>query len=228
MLSYSVVIPAYNAEAHLGEAISSVLGQTVLPERIIVVDDGSADRTAEVAESFGTGVAVIRKENGGPGSATSVGFRQVTTDLVATLDSDDIWLPQKMARQITWLEAAPDVMAVFAKGRTFHDGEEPEAVATGGGKTVDLWTRTTMVYRADGMREIGEVQDFPGNLGEMIDWLGRGRHLGHRHELLDDVLALRRLRPGSLSDTRARERTRGYLVAAHEALMRRKKADTGE
>jgi glycosyltransferase involved in cell wall biosynthesis len=227
-LSYSVVIPAYNAEDHIGDAIASALNQTAAPARIIVVDDGSTDGTAERAKAFGAIVTVIRKENGGPGSATSAGFDAVTTELVATLDSDDIWLPQKMERQLARLEAAPAVMAVFSRGRTFREGEVPETVVTGDGKVIDLWTRTTMVYRTEGMREIGEMRDFPGNLGDLIDWLGRGRDLGHQHEMLDEVLALRRLRPGSLSDTRARERTRGYLVAAHAALMRRQKTDTEE
>lgn len=224
-LSYSVVIPAYNAAAHVGKAIASVLRQSVPADRIIVVDDGSTDGTAEIAGAAGDIVTVIRKPNGGPGSATTSGFAAVTTDLVATLDSDDIWLPAKMGQQIARLEAEPRLMAVFAKGRIFRDGEP--ATAEAAGPVVDLWTRTTMVYRVGGMREIGEMRDFPGNLGELIDWLGRGRGLGHRHEMLDEVLALRRLRPGSLSDTRDRERRRGYLLAAKEALERRKRAEQG-
>lgn len=222
--SYSVIIPAYNAQAYIGEALGSVLGQTVPPAQIIVVDDGSTDRTAEVATAVDAGITVIAKENGGPGSATTAGFNAATADLVATLDSDDVWLPVKMERQIAILSQRPELMAVFSKGETFQDREGRGPAAAG--KTLDLWTRTTMVYRADGMRAIGAMRDFPGNLGDLIDWLGRGRELGHRHHMMDEVLALRRLRSGSLSDTRERERTRGYLLAAKEALARRKQRES--
>lgn len=222
--TYSVIIPAYNAQAYIGEALESVLSQTVAPAQVIVVDDGSTDRTAEVAAAMGAGITVITKENGGPGSATTAGFTAATGDLVATLDSDDIWLPQKMERQIAFLSQRPELMAVFTKGETFQDGESAQPPGAGG--QLDLWTRTTMVYRADGMRAIGGMRDFPGNLGELIDWLGRGRELGHRHHMMDEVLAMRRLRSGSLSDTRERERMRGYLVVARDALARRKQRES--
>ena len=89
----SVVIPAYNAEATLGRALDSVLSQTCLADEIIVVDDGSTDGTAKVAESFGESVNFFRKENGGASSARNFGISKCQHEWVAFLDSDDAWLP---------------------------------------------------------------------------------------------------------------------------------------
>ena len=96
--AYSVVIPAFNAEATLGETIRSALEQTVPPAEILVVDDGSTDGTDAVAAGFADRVRVIRQDNAGPGAATSRGLAAVETPFAATLDADDLWLPGKAVR----------------------------------------------------------------------------------------------------------------------------------
>ncbi len=218
--SYAVVIPAFNAEATITEALASVLAQTVQPAEILVVDDGSTDRTAERAAGVSSLVTVIVKPNGGPGSATTAGLNAVTADLFATLDADDIWLPHKMERQIGALEADPGLAAVFSLAKVFPDGTAPDPAIHD--QLVRLWTRTTMVCRTSAAREIGAMHDFPGYIGEFIDWVGRGRDLGHRHHMLEEVLAMRRRRAGSLSDVHAGKSLKGYLHVAREAIARRK------
>jgi len=217
---YSVVIPAWNAQATIGEALASVMAQTLPPEAIFVVDDGSTDATADTARAACPQATVIAKQNGGPGSATWAGMLAATSGYVATLDADDIWLPEKMARQINRLDAEPAVAAVFSLAKMFADGADPDSGAPG--PEIRLWTRTTMVYRTAAAREIGAMRDFPGYLGELVDWLGRGRELGHNHLMIEEVLAMRRRRAGSLSDKASRERLRGYLHAARDAIRRRK------
>lgn len=214
---YSVVIPAFDAEATLPVALRSVFGQTHPPSAVIVVNDGSRDETSALARQLGA--TVIDKENGGPGSATWTGLRRIETAFVATLDADDVWLPEKMERQISVLQTRPDVSGVFSLAKIFDDGAEPDPAQHH--QVVRLWTRTTMVYRTTDAHLIGELRDFPGRLGDLVDWLGRGLSLGHRHELLDEVLAMRRRRAGSLSD-RAGDRSRGYLFAVRDAIARRK------
>lgn len=217
--AYSVVIPAFNAEATIREAINSILAQSVKPAAIFVVDDGSTDKTAIAAAETRGPVHVITKENGGPGSATSAGLRRAATAFVATLDADDVWLPWKMERQLARLEADHDVTGIFALGRHFRDGEKPDP--DGKGAVTRLWTRTTMVFRTEAAHAVGDLVDLPGYLGELVDWLDRSRSIGHRHVMLEDVLAMRRIRPGSLSDTGSSDRTRGYLHAARRAMERR-------
>ena len=90
MSSISVIIPAYNAEKFIGEAIESVLNQTRPAKEIIVVDDASTDRTAEIARSFGARVKVLVNEvNSGPGHSRNAGVAASTGDYLAFLDADD-------------------------------------------------------------------------------------------------------------------------------------------
>lgn len=219
--AYSVVIPAYDAAATIGAAVDSVLRQTVLPREIIVVDDGSADETAAVASAIPGPITVVRRVHAGPGAATTAGLERAATPFVATLDADDLWLPQKIARQAACFDADPGLAGVFTLGRLFLDGHAPDPA--GAGAVQRLWTRTTLLFRSEAAREVGAVLDLPGRLGEMVDWLARSRDLGHRHAMVEEILALRRVRRGSLSDGLDRERSRGYLVAVHAALERRRR-----
>jgi len=96
----SVIVPAYNAQATLAAALRSALQQSVPPLEVVVVDDGSADGTAAVAEAFGPKVRLIRQANGGPGSARNTGIRAARGAWIGLLDADDIWLPTKLERQL--------------------------------------------------------------------------------------------------------------------------------
>lgn len=102
-MSVAVVIPAYNAEAFVGEAIESVLNQSKPPEAVIVVDDGSTDRTAQVVESFRQRVRLLRQKNQGVAKARNAGAQIVDTEWLAFLDADDVWLPRKTELQLSAL-----------------------------------------------------------------------------------------------------------------------------
>jgi glycosyltransferase involved in cell wall biosynthesis len=97
--SVSAVIPAYNAERFISDAIQSVLAQTYEIAEIIVVDDGSSDRTAEVASGFPR-THVMKRPNGGPGAARNTGIHAASGEWIAFLDSDDTWIPRKTEIQL--------------------------------------------------------------------------------------------------------------------------------
>lgn len=215
--AYSVVIPAYNAERTIAEAIQSVLEQTVPPRHIIVVDDGSNDATARIAAEF-RDVEVIKQVNQGPGAATNAGFARCTTPLIATLDADDIWLPTKIAEQLAALHANPDIAVVFCRLANFyHDPADADFPRARGG-----WSRSTMLIYREHVRAIGDIVDQPGNVGEMVDWFARHIERGHKFMLLEAPLALRRIHPGSLT-FRNPDLASGYLQVARAALLRRRK-----
>ena len=98
----SVIIPAYNADKHVERAIDSALAQTLQPVEILVIDDGSRDRTAEFASRFPSPVRLIRQENGGPATARNRGAREATGDWLALLDADDWWFPDKLRIQLAF------------------------------------------------------------------------------------------------------------------------------
>ena len=98
----SVIIPAYNAATHIRRAVDSALAQTRAPLEILVVDDGSRDRTAEVVAAMPAPVRLIRKPNGGPATARNLGAAQARGDWLALLDADDWWFPEKLASQLAF------------------------------------------------------------------------------------------------------------------------------
>jgi glycosyltransferase involved in cell wall biosynthesis len=103
----SVVIPTYNRAARVRRAIDSVLAQTVPDVEVIVVDDGSSDETPQVLAAFGSRIRVLRQANRGVSAARNAGIALARGRWVALLDSDDEWLPEKLERQLGWVESAP-------------------------------------------------------------------------------------------------------------------------
>jgi glycosyltransferase involved in cell wall biosynthesis len=101
--SVSVVIPAFNAQDYIARAIRSVLVQTCPPDEIIVVDDGSTDRTGEVVRQIGEAVRYIRQTNAGAGAARNRGVAEARGDWIGFLDADDEWLPDKLEKQLAVL-----------------------------------------------------------------------------------------------------------------------------
>jgi len=107
----SVLIPAYNAEEFLHQAVATVRAQTVEVQEIIVVDDESTDRTAAVAE--GLGATVVRARHGGPAGARNAGLAVAASDWIATLDADDVWHPRKLELQFEAVRAENALGLVF-------------------------------------------------------------------------------------------------------------------
>jgi glycosyltransferase involved in cell wall biosynthesis len=253
MMAYSVVIPAYNATRTLRETLASVLVQTSPAAEIIVVDDGSSDGTADLAVeifaelaagtadrvaeriasrsaetkvsrqsdgSFTPRMRLVRQANAGPGAATSRGVQLASSPWIAMSDADDLWLPRKMERQLSFLDAHPHISLAYGSMRQFRHGEPDD----GNGEVRVGPTRTTIVVKREVFLEVGEVVDPPGRLGEMVDWLARFRFHGHRMADIDEVLALRRVIAGSLSQRRSERHGQGFLAVAHAAMMRQRAA----
>jgi glycosyltransferase involved in cell wall biosynthesis len=98
----SVIIPAYNAAAFVGNAIESALAQTYPPLEILVVDDGSQDATAQIVARYGAPVRLIQQANGGTAAARNRAAREARGTWLAFLDADDTWLPEKLECQIPY------------------------------------------------------------------------------------------------------------------------------
>jgi glycosyltransferase involved in cell wall biosynthesis len=100
----SVIIPTYNRERTIERAVDSVLAQTWQSIELIVVDDGSVDRTVDILARYGNRIVVIKQKNQGPSAARNTGIKAATGEIVAFLDSDDSWLPEKIERQVHLLQ----------------------------------------------------------------------------------------------------------------------------
>jgi glycosyltransferase involved in cell wall biosynthesis len=113
----TVVIPVHNREHLITRAIESVISQTLAADEIIVVDDGSSDRTLEVVNDLTRSLSNLQvislNENVGAARARNIGIERAKGDLIAFLDSDDMWYPEKLRKQVKEFEANKNVVAVF-------------------------------------------------------------------------------------------------------------------
>ena len=126
--SVSVIIPTHDRAAVLGRAIESVLAQTLPPREIIVVDDGSTDGTEALLRSAFPQVRCLRQENRGVSVARNAGIAAATGEWLAFLDSDDEWLPGKLAAQREALESNPDCRLCHAEEIWIRNGKRVNAM----------------------------------------------------------------------------------------------------
>jgi glycosyltransferase involved in cell wall biosynthesis len=146
MTLVSTIIPAYNAAAYVRETIDSALAQTHREHEIIVVDDGSTDGTWEILQSYGDAIQAVRQPNGGPARARNTGARIARGEWLAFLDADDLWLPEKLQRQLAEAErtgaalvytnrenfgSCETVSTLQSDGVTLHAGESFERLLEG-------------------------------------------------------------------------------------------------
>jgi glycosyltransferase involved in cell wall biosynthesis len=119
----SVVIPVYNCERFLAQAIESALAQTYPVKEVNVVDDGSADRSLAIAQSFGPRVKVYSQSQQGPSAARNLGAAHASGDWTAFLDADDYWMPDKLEKQIRALTDFPNALLVYSgRMEVYEDG----------------------------------------------------------------------------------------------------------
>jgi len=201
-LTFSVIVPAFNNAATLPSTLESVVMQTYPAREVIVIDDGSTDETAAVASAFGAPVTVIRKANGGTASARNAGIRQAKGDVIAFLDADDLYEPDRLARIAARFAAEPTLDAV-ATDALLTSPERTFAVSDGwpakGSRThVDLFTPIifcALAIRRPVLRELGEFDSRYTLLedaemfyrllfgGRTIGWEGSGgRYVYRLHE----------------------------------------------
>lgn len=121
----SVVIPTFNRAELLGETLHSILAQTLRDIEIIVVSDGSTDNTRAVVEGLGDARAKLIEQanSGGPAGPRNTGVAAARGKYIAFCDDDDLWLPEKLARQVALMEARPELALCYTEGVNFGDSD---------------------------------------------------------------------------------------------------------
>jgi glycosyltransferase involved in cell wall biosynthesis len=222
-LLVSVMIPVYNGEAYLGEAIDSVLQQNYRPVEIIVVDDGSDDATGEVARRYGDAVRYTKQDRGGNGAARNRAVALATGELFTFLDADDRLVPDALGRLVSALAEDPTLEAVYGHVREFISPDlDAEALARLR-PPIDRIAGclpTNMLMRRETFLRVGE---FPTHLrvGVTVDWSARADEMGLSTILIDDVLFERRLHADN-NGIRELEHRSHYLHVVKAALDRRR------
>jgi glycosyltransferase involved in cell wall biosynthesis len=124
----TALIDTYNYGQYIEEAVESVLAQEFPREQreILVIDDGSTDDTAERLKKYGDAIRYLRKPNGGQASAFNFGFAEARGEIIATLDADDVWLPQKLRRVCETFDKNPDAGMVYHRTYLWRGGEQKD------------------------------------------------------------------------------------------------------
>lgn len=203
----SCIVPVYNGERYLAETVDSILAQTHQPLEILVVDDGSTDRTATVAAGFGPRVRYCWQENAGEAAARNRGLSMAQTEFVAFLDADDLWHPEKLQRQIAWLRERPEVDLCFTCFQNFWIPELADEQQRYQGLPLSqpqsAWSTSTLLARRSVFTKFGNFSDngslTPGS--ESMIWFLRAAERGAAIHVLPEILMYRRLHCANLSRT---------------------------
>jgi glycosyltransferase involved in cell wall biosynthesis len=219
----SVILPVFNSERFLAEAIESVRAQSFGNLEVIVVDDGSADNSAKVAQGYP--LRCFRQEHRGQGAARNFGIRQARGGFLAFLDSDDLWMPEKTARQMARLTARPELEAVFGRVEQFS-GKPGSPGFRSAGVVRNGIVPGAMLIRSASFARIGPFAE-DRRIGEFLDWYARAVEAGLVSEVLPEVVLRRRIHEDNLM-RRPETDTSEYARILKAVLDRRRSAKKPE
>jgi glycosyltransferase involved in cell wall biosynthesis len=221
-LRVSCIVPVYNGERFLAEALDSILAQTHRPFEIIVIDDGSTDGTPEVIAGYAGRVRYQRQENAGVAAARNAGLELASGELIAILDADDLWHPEKLARQSARFEARPELGISLTHVHNFWVPELAYEKEQSRGLLDTAMSHGSLVARRTLFDRIGPF-DAGARHKDVIGWLIRACQQGAAAETLAEVLAYRRIHQSNLSRRRGGEDADELLALAQMLVDSRRK-----
>ena len=189
----SVIIPVYNCEKYVAEAIESILAQTYPALEVIVVDDGSTDGTGEIVKSFPQ-VKYLFQDNAGTAAARNRGIRAAKGEYIAFLDADDLWLPEKLAQQISAYNVDPDLELVTGLVKQFFS---PEMDANRKSKInlltgpIPGYATIAILVKRDLFDKVGLFHE--GDIVETISWFAKVMEYQLKIKVLPDLVVMRRI-----------------------------------
>jgi glycosyltransferase involved in cell wall biosynthesis len=224
----SCIVPVFNGQRYLAEALDSILAQTYQPVEIIVVDDGSTDGTAELLASYDGRLRSFHQPHAGASAARNLALRETRSEFVAFLDADDLWHRQKLARQMARFEARPELDLCVAAGQNFWMPEVSETDERARDpRHTQPWpgyvSTATLLARRRAFELAGPFNPSLEQ-GEDRDWFIRAAELGLVRELLPEVLLHRRMHGANSSDRLTQAATtRANLQLVKASLERQRR-----
>ncbi len=222
----SVVMAAYNADPYLADAIKSVLDQTRPPDEFIVVADRPTATTLNILAGFGNRIVSTTHPEPGAPRALNKGIALSSGDHLAFQDADDLWVTDKLQRQVAALEKSPSYEAVFGHVRQFVSQEIPDerkAELTPANEIVPGVSKITLLITRQAFARIGPY-DETMTISEFMDWYSRAQTHGLKSLMLPEVLALRRLHESNIGRSQQSQRNAEYLGSLKALVDARRRA----
>ncbi len=219
----SIIIPVFNAERYLAEAIESVLIQAVKPLEIIVVDDGSTDESEKVANTFKNDICYLLQENKGASAARNLGINMSKGQLLAFLDADDVWTAHKLELQLKALENNPELDMVLGNVEQFVSPEldtENRNRLRAELKKMPGYHVGTMIIKRESFQQVGPFKENL-QLAEFIDWFNRAESMKLKYKMLHEVVMKRRIHTTN-QGLYKRQHRKEYASVLKAALDRRR------
>jgi len=222
-MKVSVIVPLYNGRRYVGEAIDSILGQTRPPDEVIVVDDGSTDGGADIVAGYGAAVRLLRQDNRGAPSALNAGLRVARGDVIAFLDHDDLWMPEKLALQCAALREDASLDGVFGHVQVFLSEDAPTLGGRYAVSEVPLAgiNKNSLLARRSALDRIGPF-DEAMHTADFVPWWARAIALGFHYKMLETVLVGRRIHETNSGIVRRHEQQQEGLAGLRDALALRR------
>ena len=221
----SVIIPAYNCERYLAQAVKSVLAQTYRPIEIIVVDDGSTDGSADIAKRFELAVRYYFQPHSGIGAARNHGIHLAQGNYFAFLDADDLWVKDKLARQMKAFKDDPELDMVFGYAKQFYSPDMATSLKANLYYTQEVmpaYTASSLLIKRAAFLRVGFFST-NWRVGEFINWYLKAMELHLTGLMLPVVMMKRRLQGNNIS-IRHRDTETDYLRILKASLDRRREA----
>jgi len=222
----SVIIPVFNCQQYVAEAIESILAQTYENREIIVVDDGSTDGTAQAVAPYLPHIRYVLKENGGVASALNAGVEQSKGSILAFLDADDTWIPQKLDIQFDALQKDASLEAVFGHVRQFKSPELDEASR----QKIEIPQEVlpgrfkgTFFIKRESFFRVGLFNE-DWAIGDFIDWYARAMENDLKSIMLPDILMMRRLHKSNIGRKTQHQRPEFARILKASLDRRRQRA----
>jgi hypothetical protein len=207
-----VIIPSLDCARFVGRALQSALAQTYTDYEIILADDGSTDDTRDVVRRFGARVRYMYQPNRGLSAARNLALSAATGELIAYLDADDMWYPQRLEKQVTFLDENPHCGLVHSDLDVIDEDDQvvrrrfnhaPPREVPQGQCLLQLLRHShvqvlTVLVRHELVRKAGLFDERLSGVQDYLQWI-RVAMEGHALGYIDEPLALYRWRAGSLS-----------------------------
>jgi glycosyltransferase involved in cell wall biosynthesis len=225
----STIIPVYNGELYIQEAVQSVLDQTYPEVEIIIVDDGSTDGTSRIVRGFGAPIRYIFQENAGPSAARNKGIASSCGGYLAFLDADDLFMPEKLEKQLLRLQEDPDLDMVFGQVEQFYSpdlsDEEKKRFTVSKMKLPGIFPSAMLIRRA-AFERVGFF-DTRLRVGQFLDWYMKAMETGLTLYTLDDVVVKRRIHRSNMTSQSSQGEFGDLARLIKSGLDRRRKKGTG-